>query len=176
ISFVVAENNQIIGQVPDSIDAETFVGQIVAIGLLEFVDFGESPVAVGMSVRTDFDYKYFPQVEGPIWHTVITNDGFESAYVTTDQSGRAAISFTLTMEGTKILSDFTTNNIGHYLGIVIDKVVISAPQVKTPITDGRGWIQGSFTQEEAQLLAAYLGIKGPLPLPLKVKQVMKNGN
>ena len=56
---------------------------------------------------------------------------------------------------------------GQYLAIVLDKQVISAPVIKTPITDGQGQISGSFTQEEAQRLAVNLR-SGALPIPIKV--------
>ena len=75
----------------------------------------------------------------------------------------------------KSSSQHTTNNVGHYLGIVLDKVVISAPKVKSPITDGSGVISGSFTREQANSLAVYLRVEGPLPIPLKVKQVSEIG-
>lgn len=169
ISFAAAENNYIIGQVPESVDAPSFIGRITGIGLLELVDFGESPAATGTTIATDFDYQYFPQVEGEKWHTVMSNSDFKSADVTRDQFGSYQISFTLTSSGRKILSDYTTNNVGHYLGIVLDRVVISAPVVNAPITGGSGVIAGSFTQEEAENLAAYLSTDGPLPLPLKLR-------
>ncbi len=106
----------------------------------------------------------------------MANDGLKEIAVTTDQVGKPAISFTLTAEGTKIFADFTTKNVGRYLGIVLDKVVVSSPVINSPITDGQAIIQGSFTAEEANALVAYLRTKGPLPLPLVIKQVVKSGN
>ncbi len=174
-SFVATKNNQIIGRIPSSVDVET-VKPITAIGLLEFVDLGETPLDEGMKVRTDFDYQYFPQIEGEIRHTIMTNNGFKTVDAATDQVGKPAVSFTLTEEGTKIFADFTTKNVGRYLAIVLDKVVLSSPVINSPITAGEGIIQGSFTEEKAKTLAAYLRTKGPLPLPLIIKEVVKNGN
>ncbi len=175
VSFATNENNQIIGKVPSSLDAETILKPVVAIGLLEFVDFGQTPLEAGTAIRTDFDYLYFPQAEGPVLHTIMANDGLKEVLVSTDRVGKPAVSFTLTTEGTQVFADFTTNNVGRYLGIVLDKAVISSPVVNSPITDGSGIIQGAFTAEEANALAAYLKTKGPLPLPLIIKQVIKNG-
>jgi len=175
-SFAATENNQIIGRVPSTVDVETVLKQVLAIGLLEFVDFSIAPFDIGTTIRTDFDYPYLPQVNGIVWHTVMTNDVFEEVAVAADQVGKPAVSFKLTKEGTKIFADFTANNVGHYLGIVLDKVVVSVPVINSPITDGSGIIQGSFTAEEANALAAYLRTKGPLPLPLIIKEVVKNGN
>ncbi len=176
VSFATNENNQIIGKVPSSLDAETALKPVLAIGLLEFVDFGKTPIEPGTTIRTDFDYPYFPQTEGTILHTIMANDGLKEIAVTTDQVGKPAISFTLTAEGTKIFADFTTKNVGRYLGIVLDKVVVSSPVINSPITDGQAIIQGSFTAEEANALVAYLRTKGPLPLPLVIKQVIKDSN
>lgn len=171
ITFVVAENNQIIAQVPTASLSQNLIGQAIQIGLLELVDLGESPIQPGTTIATDFGYKYFPQVVGTKWHTILTNAEFQSVYVEQDQLGNPQIAFTLTEPGTKILSTYTTKNVGQYLGIVMDKVVISAPIVNSPITNGSGIITGSFTQEQAEALAVYLRVRGPLPIPLKVKQI-----
>ncbi len=52
--------------------------------------------------------------------------------------------------------------------------MLSAPVVKNPITDGQGAIEGNFTQQSAESLAAYLQVKGPLPIPLKITSVSGN--
>ena len=175
IKFEAVENDQIIAQVPTSSLPPNLIAQAIQIGLLELVDFGETPINSGTTIATDFSYKYFPHAEGTEWHTIITNAEFESVYVEKDKLGKYQIPFTLTANGTKILSDYTTKNVGHYLGIVLDKVVISAPKVNSPITNGSGMIAGSFTQEQANSLAVDLHVKGPLPIPLKVKQVSEIG-
>lgn len=175
IKFVVTENNQITAQALTSSLSQNLIGQAIQIGLLEFVDFGETPIQTGTTIATDFNYKYFPQVEGTMWHTIMTNAEVETVFVEKDKFGNYQIPFALNSDGTKILSDYTTRNVGHYLGIVVDKVVISAPKVNSPITNGSGIIAGSFTQEQAQSLAAYLHAGGPLPVPLKVKQVSEIG-
>ena len=115
IKFVVAENNQIVAQVPTSSLSHDLVANTTAIGLLEIVDFGETPIPPETTIATDFGYKYFPEVEGTKWHTVITNAEFDSVYVEQDQLGNYQIPFTLTASGRQTFSDYTTNNIGHYL-------------------------------------------------------------
>ena len=174
-SFAIAENNQIIAEVPGSINPSDSIGYTIWVGLLELVDFGETPIPEGTKIATDFYYQYLQQVDGPKWHTIITNSDFSSATVTQDKFGHYQVSFTLTPNGTKILSDYTTNNVGHYLGIVLDKAVITSPKIVSPITDGIGVINGNFTQETANALAVTLRTEGPLPIPLVVKQVSENG-
>jgi len=71
--------------------------------------------------------------------------------------------------GTTIFRDFTSANRGKILGIVLDKVVISAPSINDAITDGQGVITGKFTREEANNLAVQMRY-GSLPIPLKLVQ------
>jgi len=173
--FGVAENNQIIAELPNSINFSNLIGYIKWVGLLELVDFDETSIPSGTKIATDFDYKYLQQIDSPKWHTIITNSDFSSAAATQDKLGHYQVSFTLTPGGTKILSDYTTSNVGHYLGIVLDKAVITSPQIVSPITDGSGVINGNFTQETANALAVTLNTEGPLPIQLVVKQVSENG-
>src|SRR5262249_52178207 len=58
-------------------------------------------------------------------------------------------------------------SVGRQLAIVLDNYVESAPQIREPITGGRGQITGRFTVEEAQDLANVLR-NGALPAPLKL--------
>jgi preprotein translocase subunit SecD len=55
----------------------------------------------------------------------------------------------------------------RHLGIVLDGVVQSAPEIREPITGGRGQITGRFNFQEAQDLANVLR-NGALPAPLKL--------
>lgn len=77
------------------------------------------------------------------------------------------IAFSLTQDGGKIFGDYTTNNVGRFLAITIDKKVISSPVIKSAITGGSGIIEGQFTLDQANSLAIQLKY-GALPIPLKV--------
>jgi preprotein translocase subunit SecD len=97
----------------------------------------------------------------------MTGADLKEAHVATDSLGQPAVGFSLSSNGGKIFSDYTTAHVQQYLGIVLDKTVISAPVVNTPITDGSGIIQGKFTADEANKLAIQLSY-GALPVPVKV--------
>ena len=84
-------------------------------------------------------------------------------------TGSYEISFKLTDNGAKIFSDFTTNHVGEFLGIVLDNKVISAPRIESAITKGSGVIQGSFTVDTANALAIQLRY-GSLPVPFVVAE------
>ncbi len=108
-----------------------------------------------------------PDASQPVYHTVMTGADLKEVHVSADQTGKPAVSFTLSTNGTKIFADYTTTHTKQYLGIVLDKKVISAPIVNTPITDGSGIIEGKFTAQEANELAVQLRY-GSLPVPVKV--------
>ena len=100
--------------------------------------------------------------------TLMTGD------VVTDASVRAgsategmAVDFVLDARGGKLFGDITTQNVGRNLAIVLDGMVESAPQIREPITGGRGQITGRFDFTEAQDLANVLR-NGALPAPLKL--------
>jgi preprotein translocase subunit SecD len=170
VFFEMTENAQIIITTPTSVDVELFTKRVLAKGLLEFVDFGATPISPGTTVATDFDSALIQQPNGTKWHTVMTNAQIAESSFSVDSLQKPAVSFILTPEGKDIFVEYTKNNVGKYLGIVLDKVVISCPVVNQPITDGSGIIQGQFSKEEAENLAAYMAID-PLPIPLIVKEV-----
>ena len=105
--------------------------------------------------------------EAPVYHTVMTGADLKEAHVSTNQTGQPAVSFTLSAAGSKIFADYTSTHTKQYLGIVLDKKVISAPVVNSPITDGQGIIEGGFTAQSANDLAIQLRY-GSLPVPVKV--------
>ncbi|MEA4906998.1 MAG: protein translocase subunit SecD [Anaerolineaceae bacterium] len=105
--------------------------------------------------------------EETIWHTIMTGDQLSAVAVTTDQLGNYVVQFELKPDGKETFADYTTNNVGKYLAIVLDKQVVSAPTIDTPITEGSGIIRGNFTYDSANALAIQLRY-GSLPIPLKV--------
>jgi preprotein translocase subunit SecD len=103
-----------------------------------------------------------PIVTGPTFHTVMTGADLTNVGVQTNPGGGYVVGFELNSEGTQIFKDFTTAHVGQILGIALDKEVISVPGINTPITGGKGVIEGKFTAEEANNLA--LQLKYSLPV------------
>lgn len=66
------------------------------------------------------------------------------------------INFTLNSEGAKIFGDFTANNIGNRLAIVLDNRVYSDPVIRERIGGGSGQISGGFSVKEAHDVAIAL--------------------
>lgn len=169
VTFTTSGDNEIIAKIPVYIDAEVFIARIDYIGLVEFVDFGTTPISLGETVITDFDQNHISGRQEVVWHTVMTNAEIKQATSTQDNLGNYLVAFTLTESGKEIFADHTSQNVNSFLGIVLDKVVISVPIIHSTIPDGEGTISGDFIREEAEELAAVLNTS-PLPFPIKIKE------
>ena len=77
------------------------------------------------------------------------------------------VSFTLNYSGSRIFADFSGNNIGKRLAIVLDNKVYSAPVINERIGGGTGQISGNFTLEEASNIVIALK-SGALSAPLEL--------
>lgn len=131
-----------------------------------------TPEATSQSVTgTSGNVSATPEVPvetNTVWHTVMTGAELKNAQVTIDELGKYAIEIDFNDKGAKIFADYTSNNVGKYLAIVLDKVILSAPVIKSPITGGHGIISGgNFTSDSANNLAIQLRY-GALPVPLRV--------
>jgi preprotein translocase subunit SecD len=106
-----------------------------------------------------------------IYHTVMTGKSLDSVSVaagsTAGVSSAYIIDFVLKSDAATMFADYTGSHINQTLGIVLDKTVISAPNIQSRIDKGSGFIQGSFTQDSANSLAIQLRY-GSLPVPVKV--------
>ncbi len=124
------------------------------VGLLAFFDPGEMPPHPGDRMPADVQ-------------PLLTGLHAESAQIGKDQSGSYQITLKFNEQGAQILADYTSSNVGHYLVIALDEVVLISPLVQQPITGGEAVITGQFTEAEAKRLAAEIN-SGPLPVPLVV--------
>ncbi len=83
------------------------------------------------------------------------------------QNGQAIVDMKFDSVGGREFGEFTRQNVGRRFAIVLDNKVISAPVIREPILGGAGMIEGNFTIQSANDLAALLRA-GALPAPLKV--------
>ena len=165
---------RILVELPGESDPEVVLATLKQTGLLEFVDFSSVDAntaftLIGTPIETDFALteEQAAAASGQIYHTVLTGAELADAGVTVSQTGTYEVTLSFKGDGITKFSDYTTNNIGNILAIVLDKRVISAPSIQVPITDGAAVIQGTFTYDEANSLAVQLRY-GSLPIPLKV--------
>lgn len=73
-----------------------------------------------------------------------------------DEANRPQINFRLNSNGARKFYDTTRKNAGKRFAIVLDDVIMSAPQINEPIPGGNVRITGSFTEQEAMDLAAII--------------------
>lgn len=173
VIFQVAGDSYILGEFPGLTNTEEVIAAVKQTGLLEFIDTGSVSLEPGTSVLTDYGMTDKPaetatETGETIWHTVMTGVDIKSVTVSADPSmGGFVVNFELTPNGTQIFAEHTSANIGNFLTIVLDKTVISSPQISNAIPDGKGVISGGFTSESANNLAVTLRY-GRLAVPVEV--------
>lgn len=188
--------NRIVVELPGIQDPDEAIQVFGSTGLLEFVDAGTTPLVEGQEIVTTGPSAANscspalaqaaptptptispsgavsptnPITSTVVFTTVMTGDCLQTAAVSFDPTtNQPHIAFSLRSSGVQIFGNHTTNNVGKYLAIALDKRVISSPVINSPITGGDGIIQGSFTLEEAQNLAVQLKF-GSLPIPLRIE-------
>ncbi|MEW6655352.1 MAG: protein translocase subunit SecD [Aquificota bacterium] len=166
-------SDRILVELPGVLDikkAKSIVGRTALLELKLVVDSGPKEALQEKLTR---DYELLPDQKGVEWFLVekvpvITGADLKTAYVTTDEFGMPAVGFELTDKGSQAFSEATEKNIGRRLAIVLDKRVISAPVIRSKISD-RGQISGNFTPEEAKELAIVLRA-GALPTKVEFLQ------
>ena len=119
------------------------------------------------------DTEILPSREGDEWFLldkvpVVSGSDLKTAYTSQDEFGRPAVGFEIKSEKAGKFGDFTYRNIGKRLAIVLEGKVVSAPVIRSRISD-RGQITGNFTPEEVRDLALILRT-GALPTSLHFLQ------
>ena len=178
-------DRRIIVELPGIDNPDQAVETLRSTGQLEFVDPQGETLTQGMVINTTnrptaaeeaqeaqtigtLDPLLVP-MPGRQFTTVMTGDILRNALPTSDSFGQNEISFELTGEGSEQFFEYTRDNIGNQLAIVLDGVVLSAPTINGAIRDN-GVITGQFTNEEADSLAVQMRY-GALPVPLKVVDI-----
>ena len=96
----------------------------------------------------------------------LTGEVVKDAAVGQSQQGGIVVDVTMNSTGAKVWGDYTSNNIGNQVAIVLDGTVKSAPVVNDAIRDGRTQISGKFSADEAKNLRTVL-VSGSLPVTLE---------
>jgi preprotein translocase subunit SecD len=100
---------------------------------------------------------------------IIDGADLEEASAMITPEGQAAVSFRFNKKASQTFADVTFQNIGRPFAIVLDGKVLSAPNIKEPITGGSGVISGSFDTKTANELALLLRA-GALPAKIEIVQ------
>jgi preprotein translocase subunit SecD len=98
---------------------------------------------------------------------MVNGDQLVDAKQAFDPNGQPAVSITFDSRGSRAFGKVTQQNVNKPFAIVLDNLVLSAPNINEPILGGVAQISGSFTVQEATDLAVQLR-SGALPVELKV--------
>ena len=99
--------------------------------------------------------------------SVLTGADLRGAWPGLDQYGNPVVDIEFNSAGAQTFSEVTSRSVGKPIAIILDKKIISAPNVREPIPSGKAQISGSFTAEEVQDLVIKLKA-GALPVPVKM--------
>jgi preprotein translocase subunit SecD len=151
-------DDRIVVELPGVTDQQEIRKLIGSTGRLIFVPVpsGSNPPAQD----TTIDPTWTPLFSGDQVDPSQVAPGFDST------TGERTVQFALKSDGAQKFATYTQASVGQYFAIVLDGRVVSAPVIKTPITDGRGQISGTFTTADQQLLVNTLKF-GALPLALR---------
>lgn len=173
--FQVAGERRILAEFPGLTDPEAVLGVIKETGQMEFVDLGDNTAGFqsGDKIKTDLGETAVATIpEAPtketVYHTIMTGDQLKSVLVSSNpnKTGGYVINFELKPEGTQVFSDYTQNNIGKTLAVVLDKKILSAPTIQSHIPEGKGYIE-NFDNETANNIAVQMRY-GALPIPFEI--------
>jgi preprotein translocase subunit SecD len=99
--------------------------------------------------------------------TVLTGADLKGAWPGLDQYGNPVVDIEFNGKGAEIFGEVTARSVNKPLAIILDKKIISAPNVREPIPSGKAQISGSFTAQDVQDLVIKLKA-GALPIPVKL--------
>ncbi len=170
-------DNRIVVQVPGLDDPKALKELLGKTAKLEFklVDFEADPNAV-LEGRAPVGSQILPYPDNPsgVPNIAVKRLGGIGGDKLTDasqgfdpQTNAAVVNITFNTEGGLRFAKLTEQNVNRPFAIILDGVVLSAPNIDEPIRGGSAQISGNFTVESANQLAIALR-SGSLPVDLKV--------
>ena len=102
--------------------------------------------------------------------SLLDGSALKTAYAGIDSNGNWLVQFSLTSAGSPKFDAIAAKYYHQVIAIVLDGVVISAPQINSTSFGGQGQISGNYTQAQAENLALVLRY-GALPVQLQQQTV-----
>jgi len=178
------DTHRLIVELPGITDVSEAIRQIGATPVLEFrlakdiSDVDED----GDGVPDSLDMEMATTTEDIL---AMVRDQFKPTGLTGAQLKRANLVFEPTTgeptillnyndEGTELLSEITSQNVGRVMAIFLDGMLISDPVIQSEIPNGQAVITGRFTPEEARDLVKNLNF-GALPVPIELIETQTIG-
>ncbi len=180
---------RMIVELPGVKNPDQAIETIRSTGQLEFVNLGGLPVRPDDFINTTNRPNAVTALQEAIvageaapqsipfpdetFETIMTGDILQAVVATQDEYTFWQIQFDLKSESSGDFFNYTRDNIGEVLAIILDGRVLSTPVINAAINDN-GVITGDFSQEEAESLAIQMRY-GALPIPLEVVDVRTIG-
>lgn len=173
ITVVPQGENRVILEAPGEADPQRIKKLLSQAGRMTFNIVSDDVTALRQAisgrVKPGFNLLY-DEIGTP--HLVdinpsIRGDQIASAAQGNDPDGNLpVVNFRLNSEGAKKFGEVTSQYINRQFAIILDDLVMSAPNIREPIWGGNVQISGSFTIQEATDLAAIIEA-GELPAKLQ---------
>ncbi|MFK7779990.1 MAG: protein translocase subunit SecD [Candidatus Gracilibacteria bacterium] len=96
---------------------------------------------------------------------ILNDKYFVKSSVQFNEAGTPMIELTFNSEGAKIFGELSTRLVGQQMAIFVGGELLTAPNINEPILGGKAVITGSYTPEEARLLAQNINT-GVVPAPI----------
>jgi preprotein translocase subunit SecD len=171
VTVIRQGKDRILVQVPGLQDPEGLKALLGKTARLEFkmVAPDQSGVQAG---RAAPGTQILPMQDGGriavVRRAMVNGDQLVDAQQAFDQtSNEPVVNIRFDSRGSHAFARVTRENVGKPFAIVLDNVVLSAPNINEPILGGSAQISGSFTVQTATDLAVQLR-SGKLPVELKV--------
>ncbi len=175
VTVVRQGDTRILVQVPGLQNPEGLKALLGKTAKLEFklVDLAADPVEVAKG-NAPPGSQVLPYPEGAGGRIAVQRRVLVSGDELTDaqqgfdsQSNRPVVNIRFDSQGSRKFARVTQDNTGKPFAMILDGVVLSAPNINEPILGGQAQISGNFTVESANTLAISLR-SGKLPVALKV--------
>ncbi|QPQ54171.1 protein translocase subunit SecD [Allosphingosinicella flava] len=175
VTVIRQGEDRILVQVPGLQDPEGLKALLGKTARLDFklVDLNADPAQVAQG-RAPVGSQVLPYPDGPGGaiavqrRAMVTGDQLVDAQQAYDPTtNEPVVTIRFDGAGGRRFAKVTQENVGKPFAIILDDVVLSAPNINEPILGGTAQISGNFTVESANQLAISLR-SGKLPVELKV--------
>lgn len=164
----VNKDSRVIVELPGVTDVNEAINLIGATAQLTFWEQGAS-VSGGIE-SGEYPINIEGSGLGSLKKTNLSGSDLSSSAVTFDpKTGSPVVQLTFNSTGKKKFGEITQRNIQKPVAIVLDNLIITAPNVNEAILTGDAVISGGFTQEQAKALSTQLNA-GALPVKLTVME------
>ncbi len=155
----VGNDYRLVVELPGVINVDEAVNLVGRTAELKFKETVEIPPEATVSATV---YDLFSGETGLSGrHLIRSQVNFNS------NTGKPEVSLEFNEEGRKLFSEITKKNIDEPLAIFLDDILVSAPRVKEPISDGKAAISGEFDVKQAKAMVSQLNA-GALPAPIEL--------